>query len=163
MRRRRDVHGQLRQPGDRGKRGQRGSVAVEFALIMPIFCVLIFGVIQYGWYFYAMQSGTSAVGDTLRRLSVGACQTQSVRDTYLKNDLGAALSGSIASDAVSYKDTGGTTSATPVQGGSVTLTVTFPTLNLHFPFIPLPGGGSVTRAQTARVEDATAAAGVTCS
>ena len=42
---------------------------------MPIFLVLVFGVIQYGLYFWSMQAGTAAVGEAVRRMTVGDCQT----------------------------------------------------------------------------------------
>lgn len=144
-------------------RDERGASAVEFALVIPLLLVVIFGIIQYSWYFYAMQSGTSAVGDVVRRLSVGACQTSGERVTLLTSDLGAALSGGITVNSVTYTTASGGASGTPVVGGSVKLTVTFPTMNLHFPFVPVPNGGSVTRVQKARVESAVAATGVTCS
>ena len=51
-------------------REESGATAVEFALIMMPLLYLVFGVIQYSLYFYSMQSGTSAVGDAVRRLSV---------------------------------------------------------------------------------------------
>jgi hypothetical protein len=31
---------------------QRGGAAVEFALILPIFVAIMFGMIDYGWYYY---------------------------------------------------------------------------------------------------------------
>ena len=42
------------------------------------------------------------------------------------------------------------------------MTATFPTLNMHFPFIPVPGGGDVTRTNVARIEDLDSTQG-TCS
>ena len=41
----------------------------------------------------------------------------------------------------------------------VTLTATFPTVDLHFPLIPIPNNGNVTRTATARIEDVTAITG----
>ncbi|HEY3531054.1 MAG TPA: TadE/TadG family type IV pilus assembly protein [Nocardioides sp.] len=145
------------------RRDDGGAAAVEFALVVPLLLVLVFGIIQYGWYFYAMQSGTSATGDALRRLTVGACQDNGELTALVSDDLGAALQGSLVAGPPTYKDASGADSATPVAGGSVTLTVQFDTLDLHFPFLPVPDGGTVIRTQTARVEDATPAAGVTCS
>jgi len=148
----------------RARRDQGGAAVVEFALVVPLLLTLVFGIIQYGWYFYAMQSGTSATGDALRRLSVGACQSQSERDALIKSDLGGALSGStLTTNSVVYKDASGTVTGSPVAGGSATLTVAFPTLNLKFPFIPVPNGGTVSRTQTARVEQISAASGTACS
>ena len=39
------------------------------------------------------------------------------------------------------------------------MTATFPTLNIHFPLIPVPGGGDVTRSTFARIEDISATQG----
>ena len=61
----------------RQRRDERGASAVEFGLVLIPMLYLIFGVIQYGWYFYAMQAGSSAVGDAARRIAVGNCQTTS--------------------------------------------------------------------------------------
>jgi hypothetical protein len=61
---------------------------------------------------------------------------------------------------VAYTQADGTSMSAPGQiGGSVTVTATFPTLNLHFPFIPVPNSGNVTRSATARIEDITAITG----
>ena len=81
----------------RPRRDQRGAAAVEFALVLLPMLYLIFGSIQYGWYFYAMQSGSSAVGDAARRVAVGNCQTVGEVQTLLKNKLGAATTASSAS------------------------------------------------------------------
>jgi Flp pilus assembly protein TadG len=137
---------------------------VEFALVAPIFLYVLIGIIQYGFYFYAMQAGTSAVGDTTRRMSVGDCQTSGQAQSLLFGRLGAATTASSASGVsvtTSYpKSDGSTSSASPGQiGGTVTLSATFPTVNLHFPLIPLPNSGNVTRTATARIEDVSAITG----
>lgn len=147
----------------RRKRDASGASAVEFALIMLPLLYLVFGIIQYGLYFYAMQSGTSAVGEAVRRLTVGNCQDS----TQLKEFLAGRLGGSSpdgASDlapVVTYKTADSppaATSAPGVVGGSVTVTLTFRAYNLHFPFIPLPNDGNVTREIFGRVEDTTSLA-----
>jgi Flp pilus assembly protein TadG len=146
------------------RRTQKGAAAVEFALIAPILIMLLVGLVQYGFYFYAMQSGTSAVGEATRRMAVGDCQSTSQVQTLLKGRLGAATtatsaSGITVSPAYTKAD-GSTTTASPGEiGGTVTLTATFPTINLNFPLIALPNGGNVTRTATARIEDVTAMAG----
>jgi Flp pilus assembly protein TadG len=128
---------------------------------MPILLWLLFGIIQYSWFFYAMQSGTAAVGDATRRLSVGDCQTSSELTNLVKNKLGAALTnGTPVSTTVAYTAAAGGSAAAPGEiGGSVQLTATYSTMNMHFPLIPVPGGGTITRSVTARVEDTTATAG----
>jgi Flp pilus assembly protein TadG len=146
------------------RKGERAAVVVEFALVMPIFLILVFGVIQYGLYFFAMQSGANAVGEVVRRMSVGDCQSSSSAQALMYNRLGSATSASSASGVTvtpSYTKADGTTSASsPGEiGGTVKLTATFPTVNLHFPFVPIPNSGNVTRSATARIEDITAITG----
>jgi len=145
---------------------EHGAAAVEFALILIPILYLVFGLIQYGWYFYAMQSGSSAVGDAARRIAVGNCQTVAEVQTLLKNNLGAATTASTPSGittTITYTATDGSSMSAPGQiGGSVTVTASFPSLNMHFPFIPVPDGGTVTRTNVARIEDLDSSQG-TCS
>jgi Flp pilus assembly protein TadG len=147
----------------RRRRDQGGAAAVEFALILPILLLLLFGLIQYGYYFYAMQAGSSAVGDAARRIAVGNCQTTGQVQTLLKNKLGPATTANSGSDidvAVAYTNVNGSGGTAPGEiGGSVQVTATFPTLNIHFPLIPVPGGGDVTRSTFARIEDISATQG----
>ena len=79
----------------RKNRRQRGASAVEFALIMPIFFILLFGIIDFGWYFfnqhtiqYATREGTrlALVGGTLRdadenELSRGDSIVKKIKDS----------------------------------------------------------------------------------
>lgn len=150
----------------RARRDEGGASAVEFALVLIPLLWLIFGLIQYGWYFYAMQSGSSAVGDAARRMAVGNCQTVAQVQTLLKNHLGAATTASTSgaiSTTVTYTKADGTSTSAPGEvGGAVTVTATFPTLNMHFPLIPIPNNGSVTRTNVARIEDTNSSQG-TCS
>ncbi|RJS44830.1 TadE/TadG family type IV pilus assembly protein [Nocardioides cavernaquae] len=54
-------------------RNQRGAAAVEFALIAPLFFVLVFGTIQFGWYMWTAEYTNSAARETARRVVVGDC------------------------------------------------------------------------------------------
>src|SRR3954454_22081495 len=150
----------------RRRRDQHGAAAVEFALVLLPILYLVFGLIQYGWYFYAMQSGSSAVGDAARRIAVGNCQTVAEGQKLLKDNLGAATTASTPSGiatTITYTATDGSSMAAPGQiGGSVTVTASFPTLNMHFPLIPVPDNATVTRTNVARIEDLDSSQG-TCS
>src|SRR5690348_14906814 len=55
----------------RRHREQRGAAAVEFALVMLPLMVLIFGLVQYGLYFYAMQGGSDVARSAARLAAVG--------------------------------------------------------------------------------------------
>ncbi len=45
---------------------RRGAAAVEFALVLPLFVTVLFGVIEYGWVFYQNFNVASSVRDGLR-------------------------------------------------------------------------------------------------
>jgi Flp pilus assembly protein TadG len=147
----------------RRRRTERGAAAVEFALIMLPLLYLVFGVIQYGLYFYGMQAGTSAVGEATRRLTVGSCQSTGELKQFLADRLGAASNDTATTlnPVVTYKTAASPpvdTGAPGLVGGSVTLKLTFQTIDLNFPFIPVPNDGKVTREIFGRVEDTTSVA-----
>ena len=48
-----------------------GSSAVEFALVMTPLLMIIFGIMQYGFYFWAMQGGADAGRQAARLAAVG--------------------------------------------------------------------------------------------
>ncbi len=55
---------------------ERGSVLVEFALTLPLFFVLVIGMLEYGYWFYVAVSATSAAREGARQctlVSLGAC------------------------------------------------------------------------------------------
>jgi len=61
----------------------KGATAVEFALIMPIFFLLLFGIIDFGWYFFNQHTIQFATREGTRLALVGAT---------LKDDQGNDLS-----------------------------------------------------------------------
>ena len=137
---------------------------MEFALVTLPLLYLVFGIIQYGLYFYGMQAGTSAVGEATRRLTVGNCQDSTQLKQFLADRLGPASTDTATSlnPVVTYTDAASPPASTPapgVVGGGVTLKLTFQTVNMHFPFIPVPNDGKVTREVFGRVEDTSSLAG----
>lgn len=143
----------------RRARNERGATAVEFALMLVPMLAIIFGLIQYGLYFYSAQTGSNTANATARQLSVGNCQSGSALQTYVDNQLGAAKTGSATVTRV-YENPDGTTPASPAPanvgiGGTVTVTITFPTVNMNFPFVPFLDDSTITREVEARVEDTT--------
>jgi Flp pilus assembly protein TadG len=59
----------------RGLRGEQGAIAVEFAIILPVLLLLVFGIIDFGhaWYMKHMMSDASREGAryATRYLTVG--------------------------------------------------------------------------------------------
>jgi Flp pilus assembly protein TadG len=45
---------------------ENGAAAVEFALVLPIFLAVLFGMIDYSWYYYQRFALAAAVRDGVR-------------------------------------------------------------------------------------------------
>jgi Flp pilus assembly protein TadG len=45
---------------------QRGGTVVEFAIVLPLFVVILFGCVDYGWYYYQKFTLASAVQSGVR-------------------------------------------------------------------------------------------------
>jgi Flp pilus assembly protein TadG len=143
----------------RRRRGDDGASAVEFALIAPFLLLLFFGIVQYGLYFYSAQVGSNPANAAARQLSVGNCQGSGALQTFVDGQLGSAKTAS-ATLTTTWKNVNGSTPAAPAAtnvdlGGTVQLTITFPTMNLKLPFLPFMNNPTVERTVTARVEDTT--------
>lgn len=144
----------------RRERDEDGATAVEFALILIPLLTILFGLVQYGLYFYSAQTGSNTANATIRQLAVGNCQTNAALQLYVNNSLGPAKSGNATVTPVyTNPDGSAATAANVLVGGTVKLTIAFPTVNLHFPFVPFLSDSKVTRVVQARVEDTTELAG----
>lgn len=64
------------------KRDESGAAAVEFAILMPLLFILIFGIIEFGFAFYAQQGANAGVREGARKAAVGHI-------TSCSNDSGA--------------------------------------------------------------------------
>lgn len=128
----------------RQRRSERGASAVEFALVLIPFTVLLLGMIQYAWYFYVSQSTAGAAAHVTRRLEVGDCWT---------GDAALRLARSQASQVTTLTKTpDNLTAAVPGETQfQVTVTAEADILN----FLPMPNGGRVTETVHAQVEDTT--------
>jgi Flp pilus assembly protein TadG len=139
------------------RRDDRGAAAVEFALVLVPLLVVIFGLIQYGLYFYSAQTGSSAVNAAARQLAVGNCQNAAQLQNYVKDQLGAAATDnpSVAPVWKKVDGTPGTPSDPTLVGGTVQLTISFHSINMNFPLVPFLSDSRIDREVTARVEDTT--------
>jgi Flp pilus assembly protein TadG len=52
---------------------EQGAAAVEFALLVLPFSLLLFGIIQFGWFFWTAEGTNSAAREVARRVVVGDC------------------------------------------------------------------------------------------
>ena len=68
------MHGEIWR-ADWKARSRSGAAAVEFAIVLPIFLMILFGIIQFGSVLFLHNNMVNAARETARRMSVGALTT----------------------------------------------------------------------------------------
>lgn len=118
----------------RGIRAEHGAVAVEFAILVPVFLLLVFGIIDFGHAFYMKQMVSNASREgarygaryttdtTGKHLIPNAFSpTQDAIDTWVKSKYSSLLPG----DAnLQVPTPGGEGYTTGVAGKDLSVTVT---------------------------------------
>lgn len=134
----------------RRERTERGNAAVEFALVMVPLIVLLFGVVQYSLYFWALQGGSDVARSAARMASVGNPPDCASFTSAVRGQVGSLMaSGTVATVQRTYTEQN---PGTVTVGDMVTVTVSFSTPNLHFPFIPFINNGLVRTSAQSRVD-----------
>ena len=59
---------------------RRGSTAVEFAIVAPIFLVMMFSMFEIGWFYFANSVVDASVADASRLIKTGQLQSSSDDD-----------------------------------------------------------------------------------
>lgn len=127
----------------RHRQSERGAVAVEFALIFPLVFAVMFGIIQYGLYFWGRSTAAASARESARQLAVGNSWTCSHDQAQAK------ANGAGRNIVITYRYINATNSAK--VGDLVEVTVTGSTLAPNL--LPIPNGGAITEVATARVEN----------
>lgn len=136
-------------------RDQRGAAAVEFALLVPPLLLVVFGMVQYGLYFWALQGGNDIARDAARLSAVGSpadCASfrQSVEEAV------ESLTGYGETVVVSRTYDDAAPSGINV-GDTVEVQIAFRSVDLRLPFVPFIDDGTVTSRVVTRVEHVAAA------
>jgi Flp pilus assembly protein TadG len=133
----------------------RGAAAVEFALVSLLLCTVLFGILQYGLYFWQLQGGAAAAREAARQSAVGMWDCSALQSqTTSRVPAGGAVTVNrtyIAAD--------GAATTSPETGDDVKVTVSFNTVAVGL--VPMPNNGVVLSEARARVETVTASTG-TC-
>ena len=119
--------------------------------MVPVVLMFIFGIIQYGYLYWALETASAGAREAARQLIVGTDQT-CVKDQAAAKAAMPAVGSTAPQVDVVYHDTSGAVAPGPVLGGLVTVTVSFQTLDMSLPFLPVPNGGVVSQHQSGRVE-----------
>jgi hypothetical protein len=143
----------------------RGAAAVEFALVLPLLFVILFGVVEYGYNLFQMQAAQATVRETARRVALGIDSCDEMRDIVQR----AARNNGFGIDTDDLRDrttlrveapTGTDSSTPPRRGETAVLTLRYePTLD--FPLIPFPD--ELTREAGVVIEDVGTLGTRTCS
>jgi Flp pilus assembly pilin Flp len=133
-------------------KGQDGAAAVEFALLLPLIVLLLFGIIEFGLAFNTRIQATNAAREGARMAIVGIGNWGDVGGgtsfwQAVQQDAGLA---DIENCVLSTED---------VVGGTLTVTFDYP-LDLAIPFMPNPPSWQTGTARaTMRIEQLSAPGG----
>jgi Flp pilus assembly protein TadG len=123
------------------QRARSGAAAVEFAIVLPIFLMILFGIIQFGSVLFLHNNMVNAAREAARRMSVDASFSQAEAQTYAENYL---------SDwNLTFSVT-----ATPaaVPNGDVSVQITVPAADAALVTFPIAWPGNLVAQATMRSE-----------
>jgi hypothetical protein len=126
---------------------------VEFALLVPLLLILVFGTIQYGMYFFSRQAGGDVARDAARRAAVSdPLSCADFRAAVQSGIDGIAGSGDTDFITRTYvrKPDGRTGDLLP--GDEVTISVQFDSFDMNLPMIPLADNGTILTTVKMRLE-----------
>ena len=119
---------------DRFRRNRRGSAAVEFALVAPLFFCMLFAILETAVIFFAGQVLENATQESARLILTRQAQTAGMSETAFKTDLCNRIKvmfncngnlGNITVDVMSFAP-GATISITdPIVNGALTGTFSY--------------------------------------
>jgi len=141
----------------RSRKSQRGAAALEFALVLPILIVLIFGVVDFGLMINSQAVFANAARDAARAGSFSATKAEiqgvvTSETSYLTNDTDVTTvvtcrkPGNPGTACSSAYDT------EKQSGGTVIVTITYTHNWLTPALLGLPNTSLVTKTSEMRIE-----------
>lgn len=94
------------------RRDEEGATIIEFAIVAPVFFVLMLGVIEFGLIGFHQMALDSAVAATARQASLGISGSAPDRATYVRQEIASKMTGLINSSQL-------TVAANVVSAGGV--------------------------------------------
>lgn len=134
-----------RAPGrtpHRAPDGDRGAVAVEFALVFPLLFFLLFGTLVFGWRIWEHQAGQATAREAARLAAVGIPSLPTFRhDIVCLGEHNGLKAGTLTGiDVRFYSDGALTTAAPALWGGYVRVTLTYRSALGAFPMVTNDSG-----------------------
>lgn len=127
-------------------RGNCGQALVEFALILPLLFLLVFGIVEFGRYLFLKNTATNGARQGARVAAV----TPKPWDAAKRAAIYSAAT-SLYHGSTPWNPLGDTNPAEPANTGSpVTVTVSMPFNSVVPNFIPIPN--SISASATMRFE-----------
>jgi len=88
-----NIADRIRGSQDRGRGGRRpGQALVEFALILPLLVVLIFAIIDWGYYLFASISVSHATRAAVRKAAMNNATRDQIKRVVVHNAVGVVVS-----------------------------------------------------------------------
>jgi Flp pilus assembly protein TadG len=106
---------------NRFRHNRRGSAAVEFAMVAPMFIALMFAIIETATVFFASQVLETALQDSARMIQTGQAQSGAYTAAQFKNDVCSRISvmfdcaGGVSIDVQNYPSFGSVNIAAPID------------------------------------------------
>jgi Flp pilus assembly protein TadG len=133
-------------------RDEGGAAAVEFALLLPLIVLLLFGIIEFGLAFNTRIQATNAAREGARMAVVGI-------DNWADIGGGTTFWQAVQQDAGLADIENCVLTTEDVVGGTLTVTFDYP-LDLAIPFMPNPPSWQTGTARaTMRIEQLSAPGG----
>lgn len=144
---------------DRGRRGRdKGAAAVEFALVMPIFFLLLMGIINYGFWFSDSLQMRQGVRESARQAVVQHAYTASPCTSLTgMNNVACGTRSQLSSFATPYLKIFVPSPGTWARGQQVVVCGVVQAKSFTN-FVPMPASGVIRSQTTMSIENDTAPA-----
>jgi Flp pilus assembly protein TadG len=136
----------------RRQQADRGAVAVEFALLLPLLMLFLFGIIQYGYGLFQLQALTASVSEATQKATTGITDCGTFGTTTKALFQGNGIDpGNLTNLQVQWLTETGAPAGAPDPLGLVRVTATITPFKIGVPFVPFPS--TITRSQTGTMQN----------